>query len=90
MHANLRRGDRVSSKFVVVKSFDDTLERLSLGYGGSDEDAGQESLAVALEFIRSTGIDVFAPAIGNAIFDATGVRIRRAPLSPGNVKSALS
>ena len=33
---------------------------------GSDEDAGQESLAVALEFIRSTGIDVFAPAIGNA------------------------
>jgi fructose-bisphosphate aldolase class II len=33
---------------------------------GSDEDAGQESLAVALDFIRSTGIDVFAPAIGNA------------------------
>ena len=33
---------------------------------GSDEDSGQESLAVALDFIRSTGIDVFAPAIGNA------------------------
>ena len=29
-------------------------------------------------------------AIANAVFDATGVRIRRAPLSPGNVKSALS
>jgi nicotinate dehydrogenase subunit B len=31
-----------------------------------------------------------AAAIANAVFDATGVRIRRAPLSPGNVKSALS
>ena len=31
-----------------------------------------------------------AAAIANAIFDATGVRIRRVPLSPGNVKSALS
>jgi nicotinate dehydrogenase subunit B len=29
-------------------------------------------------------------AIANAVFDATGVRIRRAPLSPDYVKSALS
>lgn len=29
-------------------------------------------------------------AIANAVFDATGVRIRRAPLSPGHVKAALS
>jgi CO/xanthine dehydrogenase Mo-binding subunit len=29
-------------------------------------------------------------AIANAVFDATGVRIRRAPLSPGYVKAALS
>jgi ketose-bisphosphate aldolase len=33
---------------------------------GSDEVARQQSLPVALEFIRATGIDVFAPAIGNA------------------------
>ena len=33
---------------------------------GSDEEARQQSLPVALEFIRVTGIDVFAPAIGNA------------------------
>jgi fructose-bisphosphate aldolase class II len=33
---------------------------------GSDEAAGTQSLPVALEFIRETGIDVFAPAIGNA------------------------
>jgi CO/xanthine dehydrogenase Mo-binding subunit len=31
-----------------------------------------------------------AAAIANAVFDATGVRIRRAPLTPDNVKSSLS
>jgi fructose-bisphosphate aldolase class II len=33
---------------------------------GSDEVAQRQSLPVALEFIRTTGVDVFAPAIGNA------------------------
>jgi ketose-bisphosphate aldolase len=33
---------------------------------GSEEEAQRQSLPVALEFIRATGIDVFAPAIGNA------------------------
>ena len=33
---------------------------------GSDEEASRQSLPVALDFIRKTGIDVFAPAIGNA------------------------
>jgi fructose/tagatose bisphosphate aldolase len=33
---------------------------------GSDEEANRQSLPVALDFIRKTGIDVFAPAIGNA------------------------
>jgi ketose-bisphosphate aldolase len=33
---------------------------------GSDEEARRQSLPVALEFIRATGVDVFAPAIGNA------------------------
>jgi ketose-bisphosphate aldolase len=33
---------------------------------GSDEEAQRQDLPVALEFIRATGIDVFAPAIGNA------------------------
>ena len=31
-----------------------------------------------------------AAAIANAIFDATGVRIRRVPFSPERVKAALS
>jgi nicotinate dehydrogenase subunit B len=30
-----------------------------------------------------------AAAIANAIFDATGVRIRRAPFTPERVKAAL-
>ncbi len=33
---------------------------------GSDEVARRQSLPVSLEFIRATGVDVFAPAIGNA------------------------
>jgi ketose-bisphosphate aldolase len=33
---------------------------------GSDEEGERHSLPVALKFIRTTGIDVFAPAIGNA------------------------
>ena len=33
---------------------------------GSHAEAQRQSLPVALEFIRATGVDVFAPAIGNA------------------------
>ncbi|MEJ8655525.1 class II fructose-bisphosphate aldolase [Streptomyces sp. MS1.AVA.4] len=33
---------------------------------GSDTAAAQQDLAVALEFLRTTQVDVFAPAIGNA------------------------
>ena len=31
-----------------------------------------------------------AAAIANAIFDATGVRLRRAPLSPARVKAGMA
>jgi nicotinate dehydrogenase subunit B len=37
-----------------------------------------------------TAITVVAAAIGNAIFDATGVRIRQIPFTPERVKAALS
>jgi CO/xanthine dehydrogenase Mo-binding subunit len=30
-----------------------------------------------------------AAALGNAVFDATGVRLRRAPLTPERMKAAL-
>jgi nicotinate dehydrogenase subunit B len=35
-------------------------------------------------------IRVVAAAIANAIFDATGVRIRRAPFTPDRVRAAMS
>jgi nicotinate dehydrogenase subunit B len=37
-----------------------------------------------------TSITVVAPAIGNAIFDATGVRIRETPFTPARVKAQLA
>jgi ketose-bisphosphate aldolase len=33
---------------------------------GSDEESARQSLAVSLAFIEETGVDVFAPSIGNA------------------------
>jgi nicotinate dehydrogenase subunit B len=37
-----------------------------------------------------TSITIIAAAIGNAIFDATGARIRRSPFTPERVKEALA
>jgi CO/xanthine dehydrogenase Mo-binding subunit len=37
-----------------------------------------------------TSITVVAPAIGNAIFDATGVRIRETPFTSARVKAQLA
>ena len=36
-----------------------------------------------------TAITIAAAALGNAIFDATGARIRQVPFTPGRVKAAL-
>jgi nicotinate dehydrogenase subunit B len=36
-----------------------------------------------------TSITVVAPAIGNAVFDATGVRLREVPFTPARVLSAI-
>ena len=36
-----------------------------------------------------TAITVVAAAVGNAIFDATGARIRQVPFTPERVKAAL-
>ena len=37
-----------------------------------------------------TTITIVAAAIGNAIFDATGARIRQIPFTPERVKAALA
>jgi CO/xanthine dehydrogenase Mo-binding subunit len=36
-----------------------------------------------------TSSAVIAAAIGNAVFDATGVRLRQLPFTPARVKQAL-
>ena len=36
-----------------------------------------------------TSVTVTAAAIGNAIFDATGARVRQVPFTPERVKAAL-
>jgi len=37
-----------------------------------------------------TAITVVAAAVGNAIFDATGARVREVPFTPERVKAALA
>ena len=38
----------------------------------------------------ATAITVVAAAIGNAIFDATGARVRQVPFTPDRVKAAIA
>ena len=53
-----RYGAHVEGEIEGLKGVEDGV--------GSDEDSTRQSLDVALTFIRETGIDCFAPAIGNA------------------------
>jgi len=53
-----RYGAAVEGEIEGIKGVEDGV--------GSDESSQIQSLDVALDFIRSTGIDCFAPAIGNA------------------------
>lgn len=53
-----RYGAHVEGEIEAITGVEDDI--------GSDEEAQRQSLPVALEFIRETGVDVFAPAIGNA------------------------
>ena len=49
-----------------------------------------ERLGVPATGAGENSITVVAAAIGNAIFDATGARIREAPFTPARVKAALN
>ena len=53
-----RYGAHVEGEIEGIKGVEDGV--------GSDQESTQQSLDVALTFIRETGIDCFAPAIGNA------------------------
>ena len=54
----LRYGAHVEGEIEGIRGVEDGV--------GSDEESTRQSLDVALTFIRETGIDCFAPAIGNA------------------------
>jgi ketose-bisphosphate aldolase len=53
-----RYGAHVEGEIEGIKGVEDGV--------GSDEESVRQSLEVAVEFVRTTGVDVFAPAIGNA------------------------
>jgi len=54
-----------------------------------------ESVLINHDGVEATGagetaITVVAAAVGNAVFDATGVRLREAPFTPERVKAAMT
>ena len=83
-------GEEVTWDDQKVTSIDwRTYHSLPLG----DEVPAIESVLINRPDVEATGagetaITVIAAAIGNAIFDATGVRIRQVPFTPERVKSA--
>jgi nicotinate dehydrogenase subunit B len=67
-----------------------TYHSLSLG----DSVPAVESVLIDRHDVEATGagetaITIVAAAIGNAVFDATGARIRQVPFTPERVKAAL-
>jgi fructose-bisphosphate aldolase, class II len=53
-----RYGAGVEGEIEAIKGVEDGI--------GSDEESGRKTVEASLHFIRTTGIDCFAPAIGNA------------------------
>jgi fructose-bisphosphate aldolase class II len=51
-------GAHVEGEIEAIKGVEDGI--------GSDEESKRQSLSVSLNFIRTSGVDVFAPSIGNA------------------------
>ena len=85
-------GEEVTWDQAKVTSIDwRTYHSLSLG----DEMPSVQSVLIDRHDVEATGagetaITVIAAAVGNAIFDATGVRIRQIPFTPDRIKGALA
>jgi CO/xanthine dehydrogenase Mo-binding subunit len=79
---NTRAGIVTSSDWLSypVYQFGDTLPTI--------ETALINNLNAAPKGAGETSITLLAAAIGNAVFDATGVRMRRIPLTPANFMAA--
>ena len=84
-------GEEVTWDDQKVTSIDwRTYHSMTLG----DEMPEVESVLIDRHDVDATGagetaITIVAAAVGNAIFDATGVRIRQVPFTPERVKAAL-
>ena len=85
-------GEEVTWDDQKVTSIDwRTYRSLPLG----DEVPSIESVLIDRHDVEASGagetaITIVAAAVGNAIFDATGARIREVPFTPERVKAALS
>ena len=84
-------GEEVTWDDQKVTSIDwRTYHSLALGF----DVPAIESLLINRTGVEATGagetaITIVAPAIGNAIFDATGIRVRQVPFTPERVRAAL-
>ena len=84
-------GEEVTWDTEKVTSVDwRTYQSLDLGFGAP----AIESVLINRTDVPATGagetsITITAPALANAIFDATGARIRQVPFTPARVKAAL-
>ena len=85
-------GEEVTWDDQKVTSIDwRTYHSLTLGF----DVPAIESVLINRTGVEATGagetaITIVAPAIGNAIFDATGVRIRQVPFTAERVRAALA
>ena len=86
-HIDARRG-RVSNANLA-----DYLIPTSLDIGQIDvswlDEPDYQANPLGIKSVGEIGITGIAPAIGNAIFNATGVRLRKLPFRPQHVLSAL-
>ena len=59
------------------------------GTASQPEEYGLLVLGSGAAGAGETPVVGIAPAVGNAIFDATGIRLRQVPFTPERVKAAL-
>ena len=75
---------------ILDRNFD-TYEMPALLLGAEDRDgAREERRARARRAAASRRSSRSAPSIANAVFDATGARLYRLPMTPERVKAALA